>query len=343
MNDPQEQLKGFSAFEMAKGLNKKEFKLILFPTEQCNLRCIYCYEDFDIGKMPTWLVNATNEFIASKMQHLESLSLSWFGGEPLLAKDIIFDIAEKAQKLSQKYNCKVNGDLTTNGILLDIETLKRLVKLKQNHFQISIDGDEIAHNKTRITRNGRGTFNKIWSRLIAASETTLDFSITVRVHVTDLNQDSVLDFCKRFNNYLSKDPRFKLFFKAIEDLGGNNKKIVNALIKEKGARKFAEELTQKYTNNITKNESGHYICYASKPNSLSIRANGSLNKCTVALNDTRNDIGKINPDGTLTINNQKFSTWIQGFISLDSWQMGCPLGYMNQYSNVGDIQVKKIG
>jgi len=43
----------------------------------------------------------------------------------------------------------------------------------------------------------------------------------------------------------------------------------------------------------------NYICYASKANSLVIRADGRIAKCTVALNDERNHIGDLKPDGSL--------------------------------------------
>lgn len=336
-------IKGFSKQALAASLSKEQFHLIIYPTEQCNFRCVYCYEDFEIGKMQPWLIEATKILMSKKAKTLKVLSLSWFGGEPLLAKEILFELAEHALYLSKKYNFKLAGDLTTNGLLLDIKTLSRLVVLKQNLFQISIDGDKDFHDKTRVTRTGRGSFDKIWARLIAASETDLDFKITVRVHITDLNQDSVLLFCERFDKYLSSDPRFILFFKAIENLGGDNSDNIKPLTDQRTAKKFAKIQTEKYNNSVNLNKNGNYICYAGKPNSLAIRANGELNKCTVALSDEKNRIGKINSDGSLTIDNQKISTWIKGFTTLDSWQMGCPLSYMNSNSTVGDIQIKQVG
>ncbi|WP_232525489.1 MULTISPECIES: radical SAM protein [Pseudoalteromonas] len=338
-----QKVKGFSRQHLANSLTNKKFQLILFPTEQCNFRCVYCYEDFEIGKMPNWLVEATKTLIRNKIPKLEFLSLSWFGGEPLLAKDILFDIAEYSLSLAEKYGCKLTGDLTTNGFLLDIKTLTRLVELKQNSFQISIDGDKESHDKTRLTRSGRGSFDKIWTRLLDAANTDLGFSITLRVHVTDLNHESVLKFCERYDQTLQKDNRFNLLFQAITNLGGDNQKVITDLTSKKSAVHLVKELTQRYTVKTGSiNPDTNYICYAGKPNSIGIRANGNLNKCTVALNDDRNAVGKINPDGTLTLNNEKFSTWVKGFTTLDSWQMGCPLSYMNSNSVVGDIAVKKV-
>ncbi len=133
------------------------------------------------------------------------------------------------------------------------------------------------------------------------------------------------------------------FFKAIENLGGDNSDNIKPLTDQRTAKKFAKIQTEKYNNSVNLNKNGNYICYAGKPNSLAIRANGELNKCTVALSDEKNRIGKINSDGSLTIDNQKISTWIKGFTTLDSWQMGCPLSYMNSNSTVGDIQIKQVG
>ena len=43
---------GISVAQMLGGVSPKLLELIILPTEKCNFRCTYCYEDFELGKMP---------------------------------------------------------------------------------------------------------------------------------------------------------------------------------------------------------------------------------------------------------------------------------------------------
>jgi uncharacterized protein len=68
----------------------------------------------------------------------------------------------------------------------------------------------------------------------------------------------------------------------------------------------------------------NYICYASKANSIVIRANGDLAKCTVALYDTQNMIGHLKEDGELIIHKEKLSYWFKGLETMDKSLLACP-------------------
>jgi uncharacterized protein len=82
-----------------------------------------------------------------------------------------------------------------------------------------------------------------------------------------------------------------------------------------------------------------YVCYAARPNSFVIRANGSLSKCTVAFGDIRNNIGKLNEDGTLTIENHKMQKFMRGFQSLDPGELHCPMHNMETAQEVHPITI----
>ncbi len=71
----------------------------------------------------------------------------------------------------------------------------------------------------------------------------------------------------------------------------------------------------------------NYICYASKPNHLLIRANGRVGKCTVALSDPRNELGYLCPDGTVKLNEKLAKRWSHGIETMDPDALGCPIAF----------------
>ncbi|MFF3691251.1 hypothetical protein [Streptomyces sp. NPDC002187] len=66
------------------------------------------------------------------------------------------------------------------------------------------------------------------------------------------------------------------------------------------------------------------VCYAARPNSLMIRANGTISKCTVALSDPSNVVGRLAPDDTMDIDNASPGPWLRGWVKGDWAAVGCP-------------------
>lgn len=118
-------------------LSLKYFNLYIFPTEKCNFRCTYCYEDFSVGRMGPETIASVKGFINRRCADLDCLKIAWFGGEPLMAKDIVLEISEYAITLLNKYpQLRYEGDMTTNGYLLDYKTITALVDVGVRAFQI---------------------------------------------------------------------------------------------------------------------------------------------------------------------------------------------------------------
>ena len=63
--------------------------LTILPTEQCNFRCVYCPEEFSRGKMSEEVQKAIIRYVRQNINAYTGLRVSWFGGEPLLAMDVI--------------------------------------------------------------------------------------------------------------------------------------------------------------------------------------------------------------------------------------------------------------
>jgi uncharacterized protein len=78
-----------------------------------------------------------------------------------------------------------------------------------------------------------------------------------------------------------------------------------------------------------------YICYAARPNSLMVRADGRIGKCTVVLDDPRNDIGFLVDDGTMNIDHEKLRVWFEGYRDMSDKFLSCPLSVLGKAADKG--------
>lgn len=326
----------YSETSLAEALTPKSLELIILPTEKCNFRCTYCYEDFKIGRMTRPVIQAIKNLITNRVPHLDRLSFSWFGGEPLLAKDICLEISEYAANLCRTHDVNLTGGFTTNGYLLNKELVETFAELGQNNYQVSLDGDEEWHNKTRVQPNRKPTFQKIWQNLLEIKESFTGFNIVLRLHVHADNVQSVKRLYDRLKQTFLGDQRYSIYFHRVSNLSDTfevkeivlgDKDYLAALKEIVGAETALEDKSEIHLSD--------YICYAAKPNSLMIRSTGTIGKCTVALDDSRNNIGRILPDGTLEISNPKLRQWMLGYLDIEKPTLSCPLATLPKHAPDG--------
>ena len=315
-------------------LSLKYFNIYILPTEKCNFRCTYCYEDFSVGRMKPEIIWAVKAFLDKRCTDLNYLKISWFGGEPLIAKDIVLEISEYATKLVNKYpQLRYESDMTTNGYLLDYKTITALVNAGVRIFQISLDGPPNVHNGSRISVNGSSTYERIWHNLLAIRSSCLPISVLLRIHFSPDTLQLLDPLIEDLKNEFIQDARFSIFFKSIERLGSPNDasiKIFSEAEKEQAikllqTKLFGENIASSQNYSLLENP----ICYASRPNSLVIRANGDVGKCTVALYDERNHVGSLQPDGTLKLIPGRLAPWLRGIKDLDPSSLACPLAHLS--------------
>ncbi len=360
---------GFTYPQIAAAISPQIQELILLPTEKCNFRCTYCYEDFELGKMSEVTQHAIEQFIDRRVPNLKALNFSWFGGEPLVAKEIVLRLSKYAKQRCAEYGVTFAGGLTTNAYVLDKALAQELIDLNQDFFQITLDGWKDAHDVLRKRADGRGTFDVIWQNLKNMKSIPAQFEVVVRVHVRRDNQENLEILMREYAKDFFDDDRFRLDFQHLRDLGGEGgKTIIDGVTLdqlpaiEQRLRQIAiGEVRRLRTGNETSDtatsdlvsaqidstvviekaanagesagsqragaqtEGAPYICYAAKPNSLLIRSNGRIGKCTVAFDDDRNDLGYLDDDGKIVINNQKLQPWIRGLGTLDTHVTGCPI------------------
>lgn len=301
-------------------------ELIILPTEQCNFRCEYCYESFHPGRLSPELVQSIKLLIDSRVPGLHILRIGWFGGEPLLARKQILEIALHAKQVAMDHpNLAYESGMSTNGYLLSVKTASELVNAGITEYQISLDGTSDYHDSVRVKRNQTGTFKQIWQNLSNLRKSDLDFKINLRVHLSKDNLRSVRKLTVDIGNQFDGDNRFCVFFKPLVPLGGVNDSSLNCLGPEEASSIIKDFKSTLNGSVATVMDSGSpYVCYAARPTSFIIRTDGRLAKCTIGLDDPENQIGLLNKNGTLSLNQHKIRPWLQGAVSLDSETLRCP-------------------
>lgn len=301
--------------------------LHILPTEKCNFRCTYCYEDFSIGKMHAHTITGIKNLIRRRMPALKQLRIAWFGGEPLAAMNVVLDISSYGKELAEQHDCHYHFGMTTNAYLLDKDRFEKVIHAGIRSFQISLDGPEQVHNQTRLRADGAGTFRKIWDNLIRMKNSDHSFDVVLRIHITPQNFSHIQALLDMIKINFHQDKRFSVFLKAIANLGGPNSGKFDYL-QGKTKEEILAQLNDYLGPDIRKREltsdGSAYICYASSQNAWVVRADGRLAKCTVAFNDERNNIGRINEDGSLTFDQEKIALWLRGLKNLDTTTLGCP-------------------
>jgi uncharacterized protein len=291
-------------------------------------------------------VASVKKFLQSRAWELRNLHIDWFGGEPLLALEVIEEISGFAQKLARDNPfLDYTSSITTNGILLMPEVARRLEQANVHDIHVSLDGPAEVHDMTRKTGGGHGTFSLIERHLTEIRSMDIDVRIQLRVHVTQANITLLDEFVDRLNDAYLCDSRFSMYFFPIVDLGGPNQRIfpildgaqAAAAVQRLTKRIRRSTTAQKPTTRVARCKS-NYVCYAAKPNAWVIRSNGRLSKCTVGFDDERNDVGRVLPDGSLELRKERLEPWMRGWTTGDEMSLHCPYEGLRKDEQSGGLR-----
>ncbi len=177
----------------------------------CNLDCHYCYyleKDKIYGRpahsrmSEAMLEKFISEYIAS--QNVPVIQFVWHGGEPTM---LGIEYYRKIPDLQSKYSRgrTIENVLQTNGTLLDDEWCRFF---RANHFLIgiSIDGPEHVHNRYRLNRAGKPSFDKVMHGLELLVKHQVEFN-TLSV-VNDYNAKYPLETYRFLKSTGSKYMQF---------------------------------------------------------------------------------------------------------------------------------------
>jgi uncharacterized protein len=138
----------------------------LHLTTSCNLNCDYCYSS-PLGNnisMTEEIAAKSIDFAVNSMA--ENIGVIFFGGEPLLKKDIIRSTVDYCRQLESEHPHKYHFHykITTNGLLLDKEFMQYALENKIM-ISLSIDGTKEAHDRHRKSADGKDTHEIIAGKI----------------------------------------------------------------------------------------------------------------------------------------------------------------------------------
>ena len=158
---------------------KKDFQgYTILPTTGCNARCFYCYEkDMKPVTMTPETVEQTIRFILGTHRK-QPVSLSWFGGEPLLCPGIIDRICEGLRAAGVEYvsGMVTNGSLITSGIIG-----KMAGDWKLGNIQVSMDGCAEDYAARKRYLSSRDEYPAVLEAISAMAEAGIDVQIRCNV------------------------------------------------------------------------------------------------------------------------------------------------------------------
>ncbi|MCF8106408.1 MAG: radical SAM protein [Desulfohalobiaceae bacterium] len=149
------------------GANLYEIRHTYFiPVSDCNLRCRYCFvEDENKDLLPTGKMTsdtakkALEVFAKLTAGQREKISLTFYGGEPLLNKPVLCNSMRYVRELERdgRFEKPVEMSLLTNGVLMDDAVVSCIVETG-TMVSVSIDGPKALHDAARKDIAQTGSF-----------------------------------------------------------------------------------------------------------------------------------------------------------------------------------------
>jgi radical SAM protein with 4Fe4S-binding SPASM domain len=169
LKDDEDEFKAAS-LKLEKKLNQPTI-LYLMTAQGCNFECRYCPVPETALKYGASLLSKENAFAGIDLwqEHLNEMFDSnheyyviFYGGEPLLNKDVIKQSLEYLQikKEAGMLPAKLNMMIATNGALVDEEVINLCLQYNVS-VAVGLDGPKTLNDTLKVDVEGRGTFDRI--------------------------------------------------------------------------------------------------------------------------------------------------------------------------------------
>ncbi|MBR6986736.1 MAG: radical SAM protein, partial [Clostridiales bacterium] len=179
----------------------------ILPTTACNARCVYCYEQgMKVSTMSESTADKVIDFILKTMRS-DEITLCWFGGEPLVAANIINRICTGLNEKGVSFKSRI----ITNASLFTPELLDTAVNVWHlKRAQVSVDGSKSDYEARKLfcspkIHNYEYLLKTIGIMLDAGLE------VTLRCNFDQGNIEGMYSFWEDINNLYGDSDKLRVY------------------------------------------------------------------------------------------------------------------------------------
>lgn len=186
---------------------------MITPTMDCNARCYYCFEHGSHHqKMTMDTADAVSDFIADNKAD-GTINIQWFGGEPLMAPEVIDRICTNLQAHNISYESK----LTSNGYLFNENIFEKARDFwNVKYVQFTIDGLEKDYNRIKkyIYQNDPSPFATVMNNIEKAA--AFGFKLRLRLNFNPNEIEKIKELIAYLRKRFKKYSNLHVYFAGID-------------------------------------------------------------------------------------------------------------------------------
>lgn len=177
----------------------------IFTTTACNAHCEYCFEKgYDVLTMSEETAHQVADYILKTCRKNGAISIKWFGGEPLVNKDVISVICTRLNE----YHINFTSDITTNGDLLPKCTDEELKLWRIKSVQLTFDDVGDAYDKIKGLP---GAYERLHASIDRLAK--LGIWASIRIHYAP----GKMDACYRVAKALATHKNVRMYCRILYD------------------------------------------------------------------------------------------------------------------------------
>lgn len=198
------------------------------PTANCQFGCNYCGQVHRKKNVDALMSQKITDRICNNLTrgNYKTLSVEWFGGEPLMAYTEILRMSDRMMTFCAGKDIDYEARMITNGLSFKPAVFQQLLEKKVTHYQITLDGLGETHDLMRITKEGAKTFDIILKNILDVTSLPeyleRHCSLLVRVNVNSRSVKTLFRLIDLLASHGLQHKRVRIDFAPIFDWGGNN-------------------------------------------------------------------------------------------------------------------------